>query len=552
MADPTGTVTTVEYDIPCAACGAGCRSIDRFCSQCGHRDPTGRFAPDDLLTAPTMIATPDEPIDAFPQMKPTFITRSESLDLIVDDDSTDEKPVIPTIVLPADSPNTPPPVRRRTREQRAQKQAERSAALEKMLVPGNTFGRRYRIQKFLGAGAMGYVCSATDESIDETVALKILSAPVEDDPDAYERFKTELKLARRIRHRNVVQSFDLGFAEGFPYISMEYIDADNLLKHLGRRTAFEELPALTIMRQVLRGLRAAHDLGIIHRDIKPENILLNKHDMAFITDFGIATTADRVRRSEIAGTPDYMAPEQLRSEDVSPASDFYACGIVLYRLLTGALPFTVTSVHEMIEAHLHHEPAPLPDDLEVTAGTRELIEWMLQKKMAERPQHANAIIERIDAALTRETSSASKRITILVAEQDPETLTFVRTTLEGEGYKVIATTTADEAVNAAFQQSPSVILLDASIRGVNDIILPDADTTPGLIPIGGGAEGLGVCRLLRGDEKLARVPILVLSNPEQSALKPAYSQCGAAEFLLKPLAAPEITAAVRRHQIAVF
>ena len=160
---------------------------------------------------------------------------------------------------------------------------------------------------------MGYVCSAIDESIDEVVALKVLSLPIHEDPDAFERFKNELKLARRIRHRNVVQSFDLGFAEGYPFISMEYIDADNLLKHLTRRPNFDEHSALTIMRQVLRGLRAAHDLGIVHRDIKPENILLNKDRMAFITDFGIATSQDLVRK-ELAGTPDYMAPEQLRCE----------------------------------------------------------------------------------------------------------------------------------------------------------------------------------------------------------------------------------------------
>ena len=170
-------------------------------------------------------------------------------------------------------------------------------AVETMLAPGTIFARRYRIQRFLGSGAMGYVCCAIDESIDEVVALKVLSLPIHEDPDAYDRFKTELKLARRIRHRNVVQSFDLGFAEGYPFISMEYIDADNLLKHLTRRTTFDEQSALAIMRQVLRGLRAAHDLGIVHRDIKPENILLNKDRMAFITDFGVATSQDIVRKS---------------------------------------------------------------------------------------------------------------------------------------------------------------------------------------------------------------------------------------------------------------
>src|SRR5947209_452084 len=254
------------YDLVCLQCGSGVRAIDRFCSQCGREDPGGAgplTRDDEMLLSPTIIVDGDSEI-----IEPTFISTG-----------TD---------VPEDAPEKL--VTRRSRRMEIQQQRE--AALREMLVPGAVFGRRYRIQRFLGSGAMGYVCSAIDESIDEVVALKILSAPIQEDPDAFERFKLELKLARKIRHRNVVQSFDLGFADGFPYISMEYIDADNLLRHLHRKTSFDELSALAILRQVLRGLRAAHDLGIIHRDIKPENILLNKDRIAFITDFGIATPAN--------------------------------------------------------------------------------------------------------------------------------------------------------------------------------------------------------------------------------------------------------------------
>src|SRR5205823_3618498 len=180
------------YDNPCVACGAGCRAIDRFCSQCGQPDPLG------------------------PREEPSY-----------DDDEL---------------------ARPQTTTRARGRNTEAALALERMLIPGNVFGRRYRIQRFLGAGAMGYVCSAIDNTIDETVALKILSAPVQEDPEGFERFKTELKLARKIRHRNVVQSFDLGFADGYPYISMEYIDADNLMKHLQRRSQFPETVALAIIR----------------------------------------------------------------------------------------------------------------------------------------------------------------------------------------------------------------------------------------------------------------------------------------------------------------
>ncbi|HVR39117.1 MAG TPA: serine/threonine-protein kinase [Thermoanaerobaculia bacterium] len=522
------------YDIPCSACGSGCRAIDRFCSQCGQPDPTGRFG-DDMLTAPTIITHEDE-----------FRASVPGLDILTPEPAPDN-----TIVLAEDDAprEQTRPGLRVSKAERSAKRAAAAATLERMLIPGNVFGRRYRIQRFLGAGAMGYVCSAVDDSIDEVIALKVLSAPVQDDPDAFERFRTELKLARKIRHRNVVQSFDLGFAEGYPYISMEYIDADNLQKHLQRRKVFEEKAALAIVRQVLRGLRAAHDLGIIHRDIKPENILLNKDEMAFITDFGIATTADRVKRREIAGTPDYMAPEQLRCEDVFPATDLYACGILLYRMVTGTLPFKATTMHDMIEAQLHQAPRPIAD-VEVSDATRTLIDWMLQKRIADRPQSVADVLDDITAALNRGRSrSASQRVTVLVADSDPHTLAFLRGVLETDGYRVFATTNAREAVDVAFEQSPAVIVLDTGIRGGFDMVLPDDDTTPGSVPLS-GADGLAFLRIIRSDDKLSRVPIVVTS--ELAALQKPYSQSGAAEFLQKPLAPESVTAAVRRAHLSVI
>ncbi|HWW62981.1 MAG TPA: protein kinase [Thermoanaerobaculia bacterium] len=523
------------YDIPCSACGSGCRAIDRFCSQCGQQDPTGRFG-DALLTAPTIITTEEE----------LRHSRSSGIAILEPEPAPDN-----TIVLPdEDEPReeTRPSARVSKEEKKAKRRAA-AATLERMLIPGNTFGRRYRIQRFLGAGAMGYVCSAVDDSIDEIVALKILSAPVHDDPDAFERFRNELKLARKIRHRNVVQSFDLGFADGYPYISMEYIDADNLQKHLQRRKVFEEQNALAVLRQVLRGLRAAHDLGIIHRDIKPENILLNKDDMAFITDFGIATTADRVKRREIAGTPDYMAPEQLRCEDVFPATDLYACGILLYRMVTGALPFKATTMHEMIEAQLHQSPLPVAEE-NVSDATRRLIDWLLQKRVADRPQTVADVLDDVTAALNRgKARSQSQRVTVLIADSDPHALAFTRGVLETDGYRVFATTNAREAVDVAFEQSPSVIVLDTGIRGGFDMVLPDDDTTPGSIPLT-GADGLSFLRIIRSDDKLRRVPIVVTS--EGQALERAYSESGAAEFLQKPLAPESVTAAVRRAHLSAI
>jgi len=183
------------YDLTCLTCGAGARSIDRFCSQCGRRDPAGReptqnLDDDSILSSPTVVVPESD----------TDVPHNDVFGTFVASEGLNEKQAM--------------------RDARHARTREQALALELMLQPGSVFGRRYRIQRFLGSGATGYVCSAVDESIDEVVALKILSAPIHEEPESYERFKNELKLARRIRHRNVVQSFDLGFAEGYPFISM--------------------------------------------------------------------------------------------------------------------------------------------------------------------------------------------------------------------------------------------------------------------------------------------------------------------------------------------
>jgi CheY-like chemotaxis protein len=485
------------YELTCIDCGARVRPIDRFCSQCGRRDPTG--TDDSMLTEPTLTAEDTEPGEQSTLIKTP----------------TGETPVTKTVEL------------------------------RKMLIPGSIFGRRYRIQRFLGEGAMGYVCSAVDESIDETVALKILSVPIQEDPDSFERFKMELKLARKIRHRNVVQSFDLGFAEGYPFISMEFIDADNLLKHLNRKPTFDEIPALGIMRQVIRGLRAAHDIGIVHRDIKPENILLNKDRMAFITDFGIATTQAAMRKKELAGTPDYMAPEQLRMEEVGPPSDLYACGVLLFRMLTGSLPYRAGSVPEIIDAHLNATPMSIPESAGVSLETRELIGWMLQKQMSARPQSASAVLEQIDEMLRVAATkrSGARRSTIMVVEHDSAARTFIAGVLEAEGYRVIATGDGREAVNLAFEQTPSLILLDARIRGGFDVPLQSVGEEA-------AADGLGFVRLVRQDEKLQSVPIVLMTDHTLAELDRTFTNAGVADVMVKPLEAAEVVEAAKLAGVA--
>jgi CheY-like chemotaxis protein len=498
--DNVPSTPAAGYDLKCLTCGAGVRPIDKFCSQCGRRDPTGA---DEDFNAPTLIAGGEAGVG------PGSLA---SIELSISGTYIKDSK----------------PAKRYT-----------NAELQKILQPGSVFGRRYRIQRFLGAGAMGYVCSAVDESIDELIALKVLSAPIQDEPDAFERFKLELKLARRIRHRNVVQSFDLGFADGYPFISMEYIDADNLNKHL-QRTTFDETAALTVVRQVMRGLRAAHELGIVHRDIKPENILLNKDKLAFITDFGIATSPALVKRRELAGTPDYMAPEQLRFETVTPAADIYSSGVMLYRMLTGNLPYIATTMNEIIDAHLNQAPVPIPGHLQVSVETRDLIDWMLQKKPEDRPQNTQAVLEDIDAILTAGTRSWSgaRRATMLVVEQDEETIALLRAVLEEDGYRVVVSPNARDGVNMAFEQTPAMIFLDAKIRGGFQIAADEDDTTQ-------TADGIGFIRILHGDEKLRDVPIVLLTDKTLPQLDRSFGGVGVADVMIKPLAREDVLEAAK-------
>jgi serine/threonine protein kinase len=293
------------------------------------------------------------------------------------------------------------------------------------------------------------------------------------------------------------------------------------------------------MRQVLRGLRAAHDLGIVHRDIKPENILLNKDRMAFITDFGIATSQDLVRR-ELAGTPDYMAPEQLRCEAVVPASDLYSCGVVLYRMLTGVLPYRAKSITEVLDAHLNASPEPIDESLDISAATRELIASMLQKKVSDRPLNARELLDRIDALLKEAsmTRSASKRVNVLVIEHDPEALAMMTSVLEAEGYRVLTTSNAREGVNLAFEQSPAMIFLDGKIRGGFDLP-PEAEGEEI------AADGLGFVRIVQRDERLRPVPIILMTDDTLLQLDVAFQKAGVSDVMIKPLSASDVIDAVR-------
>jgi serine/threonine-protein kinase len=199
---------------------------------------------------------------------------------------------------------------------------------------------RYRIVRWLGAGGMGRVYEALDTELDERVALKVLRGGLSD--EAIERFRREVKLTRRIQHRNVARMFDIGEHRSDKFLTMELIDGAALTRELGAPIPWPRLKQLAI--QLCAGLGAAHDAGVIHRDLKPDNVMIERGtDRVVITDFGIARSGDDVGVTQVGaliGTPRYMAPEQLAGDDVDHRADLFALGVMLYELATGVRPWS--------------------------------------------------------------------------------------------------------------------------------------------------------------------------------------------------------------------
>src|SRR6516162_3603311 len=225
-----------------------------------------------------------------------------------------------------------------------------STAEEGRFVPGTLLAGRYRIIALLGRGGMGEVYRAADLTLGQSVALKFLPEEAARDQRLLERFHGEVRVARQVSHPNVCRVYDIGEVEGMPFLSMEYVDGEDLSSLLLRSGRLPAHKALETSRKICAGLAAAHDRGIIHRDLKPQNIMINKRGDVVIMDFGLAAIADQISGAEVRnGTPAYMAPEQLKGTGVTARSDIYSLGLVLYELFTDRRPYEAGSVQQLID-----------------------------------------------------------------------------------------------------------------------------------------------------------------------------------------------------------
>ncbi len=260
------------------------------------------------------------------------------------------------------------------------------------LARGACFAERYEIASCLGSGAMGTVYEALDRRVGEVIALKKLTGQPSAEDVA--RFAREVRLARRVTHRNVARTHDFGEHEGQFFLTMELVRGESLDVVLARRRP-EVSTAVTVALQVAEAVRAAHEAAIVHRDLKPANVMLAEDGRVVVTDFGIARTAAEPQltlKREMVGTPIYMAPEQVLAEEVDERTDVFAFGVMLYEMLTGALPFTGKSAIQIAVARLHDDPvdprhhAPVPDELSA------LTLRCLKRDPGERPANFEPII----------------------------------------------------------------------------------------------------------------------------------------------------------------
>ncbi len=259
-------------------------------------------------------------------------------------------------------------------------------------IPGTMLAGRYRVVERVGRGGMGEVYRAEDLKLGQPVALKFLPTGLDRDPEKLERFFAEVRLARQVSHPNVCRVYDIGEIEGLHFLSMEYVDGEDLASLLRRIGRLPPAKAIEIARQICAGLAAIHDREVLHRDLKPANVMIDGRGAARITDFGLAELRGATGDEDlIVGTPAYMAPEALEGRAVDERSDLYSLGLVLYELFTGKRAFEAGSVEEMLRIRRTRTPAsPSSHVRDLDPVVERVILRCLEKNSERRPSSALA------------------------------------------------------------------------------------------------------------------------------------------------------------------
>ena len=316
----------------CTSCGKQIPSLSRFCPSCGQAQSS-----DDVSTQLASELSSDLSDETLPISDASDKVRPDNVPTLISSEP----------IAMAKTPRSPRP---------APKSSHISSSSSTLLnygrfLPGALLADRYRVVALLGRGGMGEVYRADDLTLGQPVALKFLPEEAAQDPALIERFKAEVRIARKVSHPNVCRVYDVGEVDGQTYFTMEYVDGEDLGSLLRRIGRLPNDKALDIARQLCAGLAAAHAKDVLHRDLKPANIMLDGRGQAVITDFGLAALADQAKGAEVrSGTPAYMAPEQLAGREVTEKSDIYALGLVLYELFTGKRAFSADNLADLVRS----------------------------------------------------------------------------------------------------------------------------------------------------------------------------------------------------------
>jgi serine/threonine protein kinase/Tfp pilus assembly protein PilF len=266
----------------------------------------------------------------------------------------------------------------------------------KELTTGSAFANRYQVVEELGKGGMGKVYRVLDQKLNEEVALKLIKPEIGLDKKTVERFSHELKVARKIVHKNIARMFDLNEEKGTHYITMEYVRGEDLKRLIRKIGQFSAGKAVSVAKQVCEGLAEAHRLGIIHRDLKPQNIMVDEEGNVRIMDFGIARSLKEkgiTGAGVLVGTPEYMSPEQVEGKEVDERSDIYSLGIVIYEMVTGRAPFEGdTPLSVALKQKTESPPHPKKLNSQLPEALDSLILRCLEKDKAKRYQSAEEVL----------------------------------------------------------------------------------------------------------------------------------------------------------------
>ncbi len=350
--------------------------------------------------APTVFDIPSPISSDFPTLVPVGSDPSDFPTLIPGSDApsssspSDSPTLVPLDSNPSDSPTMID----------AGPRAPRSAISQMgqdTLQPGTLLGERYEVVKILGEGGMGAVYKARDRELNRMVALKVIRPDLARNQAIIDRFKQELILSHQVTHKNVIRIYDLGEAEGMKFITMEYIEGEDLRSIIHKKKKLDPEEAVDIMQQVCRALEAAHGVGVIHRDLKPQNIMRDKTGRILVMDFGLARTVggDGMTQSgALVGTMEYMSPEQALGKELDQRSDLFALGLIFYELLTGEMPFKADSALASLIKRTQERVTPISEShSSIPASLSLIVSKCLERDLNVRYPDAAAVLADLDA-----------------------------------------------------------------------------------------------------------------------------------------------------------